>query len=103
MDPEACFPRAFEELLIHLEERQTARYPCISFSDVDFFRGSGQDSSVILALFPSLEEVTFAEQSLWVDQLINGLVKKVETSCRRIKLFSMDALPTSSKECQPDD
>lgn len=52
-----------------------------------------------LALFPSLEDVTFAEQSLWVDQLINGLIKEVETWRPRIKLFSMDALPTGLEEC----
>lgn len=56
-----------------------------------------------LALFPSLEDVTFAKQSLWVDQLIDGLVKEVETSCPRIKLFLVDALPTGLEECQLDD
>ena len=56
-----------------------------------------------LALFPSLEDVTFAEQSLWVDQLIDSLVKEVETLCPRIKLFSVDALPTGLEECQLDD
>lgn len=56
-----------------------------------------------LALPPSLEDVIFAEQSLWVDQLINGLAKEVETLCPRIKLFSVDALPTGLEECQPDD
>ncbi|KIJ95202.1 hypothetical protein K443DRAFT_683200 [Laccaria amethystina LaAM-08-1] len=57
----------------------------------------------LLALFPSLEDVSFAEQSLWVDQLINGLVKEIETSCPRIKLFSVDALRTGLEEWKPDD
>ena len=37
-----------------------------------------------------------------MDQLINGLVKEVETLCRRVKLFSADALPTGLEECQLD-